>query len=157
VKGGASRRRNRRRIREANPKDEEIISKYPAGERLASSATDILGPARQGPDDWFAPPAWLMAIIQEVVVNTPVLTPRKPPIQFDTSPEALEANTALIASYDYDFEALLAECQDTTIGYNSEFRPASQLRKILGDHPNFEFFEEVAGEGMAYKFTSDIP
>jgi hypothetical protein len=124
VKGGASRRRNRRRILEANRKDEEIISKYPAGERLTSSATDIVGPARQGPDDWFTPPAWLMTNLKEVV-DTRVPTPCTPPIQFDTSPEALDKNTALIASYDYDFEALLADCQDTTIGDNSEFRPVS--------------------------------
>jgi hypothetical protein len=97
-----------------------------------------------------------MENIQEVV-NTPVLTPRKPPIKFDTSPKALESNTALIVSFDYDFEALLADNQETIIGYNSEFCPVSQLRRILGDHPNFEFFKRVAGEGMDYKLTSDIP
>jgi hypothetical protein len=97
-----------------------------------------------------------MENIQEVV-NTPVPTPRKPPIKFNNLPKALESNTALIASFDYDFEALLAENQEISIGYNSEFRPISQLRMILGDHPNFEFFETVAGEGMDYKSTSDIP
>jgi hypothetical protein len=48
VKGAASRRRNRQRITEANLKDEEIISKYPADERLTSSSTDVVRPARQG-------------------------------------------------------------------------------------------------------------
>jgi hypothetical protein len=90
------------------------------------------------------------------VANTPVPAPQRPPILFDISPASLAANTALITSFDFDFEALLADNQDTTIGYNSEFRPVSQLKEILGDHPNFEFFERVAKEGMDYKFTSDI-
>jgi hypothetical protein len=75
---------------------------------------------------------------------------------FDTSPEAQAHNTELLASYDLDFVAMIRDLQDTTVGYNSEFRPVGQLRLILGDHPHFPYLEEMAQHGMEYKFSSEI-
>jgi hypothetical protein len=82
--------------------------------------------------------------------------PRRPPIRFDTDPGSLRANPLLLRKYGNDFASFLADNQDTTIGYNSEFRPVDQLRSVLGDHPLFWYFDRLATEGMDYKFTTAI-
>jgi hypothetical protein len=45
---------------------------------------------------------------------------------------------------------------DMTIGYKSEFRPIGQIRHLLRDHRSFPLFEEMADNGMDYKFASEL-
>jgi hypothetical protein len=51
---------------------------------------------------------------------------------------------------------MIHDLQETTVGYNLEFRLIGQLRPILGDHPNFYYIEELAEKGMEYKFTQEL-
>jgi hypothetical protein len=52
---------------------------------------------------------------------------------------------------------LLSLHQDTTtLGFGSEFRPIDQMEKILGQHPNFEFFADMLVNRMDYPFTSKL-
>jgi hypothetical protein len=51
----------------------------------------------------------------------------------------------------------LAQHQDTTLNFGSEFRPIGDLEKILGLHPNFGFFSGVLAEGMDCRFTKELP
>ena len=96
-----------------------------------------------------------MEAIQEVV-ESPVPVPRPPPTRFDLSEESVSHNTKLLKSCDLSLETLLAQHQDSTLGFGSEFRPVEQLEKILGEHPNFVFFSEVLENGMSYHFTEEL-
>jgi hypothetical protein len=42
----------------------------------------------------------------------------------------------------------MAKHQDMTLNFGSDFRPIDDLKRILGNHPNFEFFSEVLEKGM---------
>jgi hypothetical protein len=86
-------------------------------------------------------------------VDSPV--PRRPPIQFDTYPGLLQTNTFLLWEYGNDFESFLADNQDTTIGYNSEFHLVDQLRSVLGDHPRFGTSTVLPSKG--WTTSSQLP
>ena len=47
-----------------------------------------------------------------------------------------------------DLETFLAEHQQTTLNFGSQFRLIGNLRKILGSHPNFGFFSNVLASGV---------
>jgi hypothetical protein len=47
--------------------------------------------------------------------------------------EALAHNSELLKAYDLDLGRLLAENQDSTLNFGSEFRPVEEMRKILGN------------------------
>jgi hypothetical protein len=108
-----------------------------------------------GPDDSFQAPDWLLAALTEVA-TTPAPTPSRPPAKFDTSPESLEHNSTMLASYDHDFEQFLGAHQATTLGFGSEFRPLPQLERVLGPHDNFPFFRRILQGGMGYSFKEEI-
>jgi hypothetical protein len=72
------------------------------------------------------------------------------------SPESLDFNSRLIDSYGNDFEALLADQAGTTMFYGAEFRPIDQLERVLGCHPNFDFFRDILKYGMPYHFTREL-
>jgi hypothetical protein len=109
----------------------------------------------QGPDDSFTAPDWLYQAVKSVAHAT-VKTPDAPPVRFDTSPESLAYNSALLQEFDFDFERFLAEQGSTTLGYGSEFRPLDQLDQILNQHPVYPFFRDILSVGMEYKFTSEL-
>jgi hypothetical protein len=131
TKTRVSERRNESRIAEAKDRDEEILGKSPSSvTHFPSSVEDILGPPIVGPDNAFTPPSWLLEAIKNLV-DKPVPIPRKPPIMFEATPEALLHNVNLFKEHDYDFESFVAANMDMTIGYNSEFRPIGQIRHLL--------------------------
>jgi hypothetical protein len=99
--------RNEVRSAEAKERDRGIVGKYSSnGPQFPSSTDKIFGPPIQGPDDAFHPPPWLLKTIKGLI-DTPVPTPRKPPIRFETSPEALAHNTKLLQDHDLNFEAFV--------------------------------------------------
>jgi hypothetical protein len=142
-------RRNRNRVEQADATDQKIVCKYlpPIEEFLPSKIP--------GPDDKFVPPAWLMRAVEEVLASDPP-APKSPPIQFSLSEKSVQHNTELLKACNFDMEELLAAHQDTTLNFGSEFRPLDQLTKILGQHPNFEFFSDVLSNGMDYRFTTEL-
>jgi hypothetical protein len=143
-------RRNLQRIKTRTRDDEKTLSKY-----LPNDVNAFLPGTLMGPDDSFQAPNWLLAALAEVA-STPAPTPSRPPAKFDTSPESLEHNSAMIASYDYDFERFLGAHQETTLGFGSEFRPLQQLERVLGPHANFPFFRRILEDGMGYSFKAEI-
>lgn len=147
--------RNTARLARANRDDEGTIGKCTELGYLPNDVSKILVSKLQDLDDWFRPPNWLLANLKEVA-GIPVRTPLRPPIHFDTTPEAIAHNTDLLFQHNLDFVAMMHGLQETTAGYNSEFRPIGQLRSILGDHPNFYYIEELADKGMEYKFTREL-
>jgi hypothetical protein len=151
-------RRNEGRLHSQDDQDSGTLGKSRIGVEhvcISDRVSDLFRNTLKVSDNWFVPPPWLLANLR-AVVNLPVQTPLKPPTTFDTSPEAIAHNTKLLADYSLDFVALMGDLQATTVGYNSEFRPVSQLRLILGDHPHFPYLEEMAKHGMEYKFSLEI-
>jgi hypothetical protein len=143
-------RRNRERVERADAVDQKLLSKY-----LPPTPAEFLPNKIPGPDDSFTPPAWLMGAIEEVMVAE-VQIPNAPPVRFDLSKEAIQHNTGLLADCNLDLHKLLSQHQDTTLGFGSEFRPVDQMKKILGQHPNFDFFSEVLTNGMTYRFKDEL-
>jgi hypothetical protein len=84
-------------------------------------------------------------------------TPLAPPIQFDLSEDSVGFNSERLRESDLDLEKFLAQHQDTTLNFGSEFRPIGDLEKILGLHPNFGFFSGVLAEGIDCRFTEEPP
>jgi hypothetical protein len=84
-------------------------------------------------------------------------TPSAPPVSFAMTLDAAQKNSALLEKYDLDFEKFLSAHDRTTLGYGSEFRPISQLKKILGEHPNFPELEKILSNGMDYRFKTELP
>jgi hypothetical protein len=142
--------RNTRRILEANDSDRDLLGKY-----LPDSASKIFTHIVSGADDMFEPPPWLMEAVAEVA-KMPVESPSNPDVHFDITEEALDHNTRLLSTFDFDFEKMLASQTGTTLDYGSEFRPVEQLEKVIGRHPNFEFFKTVIRDGMTYHFKTEI-
>jgi hypothetical protein len=96
-----------------------------------------------------------MLAIEEVMLSaTPI--PLAPPVHFELSEEAIRKNTELLRGCNLDMNQLLSQSQDTTLGFGSEFRPIEQMEKVLGRHPNFEFFSNVLANGMDYHFKSEL-
>jgi hypothetical protein len=88
----------------------------------------------------------------EEVAESEAPTPLAPPIRFDLSNNSVKFNSELMKESGLDLGKFLAQHQDTTLNFGSEFHPIGDLEKILGLHPNFEFFSGVLAEGMDYLF-----
>jgi hypothetical protein len=87
-----------------------------------------------------------------------VPTPRAPPVKIDLSEESVAHNSDLLRNSGLDMESLLMVAnQYSTLNFGSEFRPIDELEKILGKHPNFEFFSGVLRNGMDYRFAEELP
>jgi hypothetical protein len=58
--------------------------------------------------------------------------------------------------YQNDFQEFLADQAGRTMSYGAEFRPADQLKQVLGTHPSFSFFWSVLTNGMPYHFRQEL-
>jgi hypothetical protein len=139
-------------VDKANEIDRSLLNKH----HLPESIDEFLPNVVPGPDDSFVPPAWLMQAMEEAA-ELVAPTPLAPPIRFDLSEDSVSFNSELLKESDLDLGKFLAQHQDTTLNFGSEFRPIADLEKILGLHPNFGFFSGVLAEGMDYRFTEELP
>jgi hypothetical protein len=146
----AAEERNADRIKEANKKDEVLLSEY-----LPTEIKDMLPRPIEGPDDSFEPGERLLDILSKIA-RTKTIPPKPAPVMFATTPEAIAANDRLLEEHGYDLESLVASSQDTTLGYGSEFRPIDQLEQVLGGHPEFEALRRFLKDGMDYRFKEEI-
>jgi hypothetical protein len=135
--------RNLKRVDKADEIDRSLLSKH----HLPESIDEFLPSVVPGPDDSFVPPAWLMQATEEVAESV-APTPLTPPIRFDLSKDSVRFSSELLRESDLDLEKFLAQHQDTTLKFGSDFRPIGDLEKILGLHPNFGFFSGVLAGGM---------
>jgi hypothetical protein len=147
----AANRRNESRIDSARKTDDKIISKY-----LPSDPKSFITKTVTGPGDYFCPPPWLMEAISEVAAELEE-TPSEPPVSFAMNLDAAHQNSALLEEHGFDFDKFLSANDQTTLGYGSEFRPISQLKKILGEHPNFPKLDKILSNGMDYRFKTELP
>lgn len=85
-----------------------------------------------------------------------VPVPDKPSVIFEYSGQAAEENAKILCWHGYDLGRLIDSELTLTLGYGSEFRPLSQLEKVVGGHPNFQALSEFLTSGMPYHFSEEI-
>ena len=112
-------------------------------------------PPLMGPDDRFTPPAWFFREITNIS-STDTKTPSKPPVRFETSADALEANAKVLENVGYDLSRLIEENVGSTLDYGSEFRTVGELETLLGQHPNFDTLATTLKYGMSYVFNREL-
>jgi hypothetical protein len=143
-------KRNLARIRMADELDEQILGEY-----LPCEAAAFFPMRMVGPDDHFsAPSEWVERV--ELVASTPCSVPGKPAFRFDLEEDSLEANGRLLEASGFDFQSLLGTQKGTTAWHGSEFRPMTQVKSVLGDHPILEYLDEVFTSGMEYRYLWEI-
>ena len=147
----AATKRNEIRVHDSNKQDEKLICKY----AYLPTVPNIFQTTIHGPDDIKTPPDWLVKNLLHVVRKI-VPPPQRPPISFGTDQASLDANDSLLQSFDFDLQKLIETNRHTSLDYGSEFRQIEDLRSILGQHPNFAFFESVYRNGMNYTFTREL-
>ena len=96
-------------------------------------------------------PDWFMESIRSIL-NTPLKAPSKSPVKFKSTPEAIQFNTDLLASFDYDVSKLIAAYPNSELGYGSEFRPAEVLEPLFYKHHNWARMKDFLTNGFAPKF-----
>ena len=90
------------------------------------------------------------------MLQTPSTIPLPPPFQFESTPEAVEHNSKILAEFDFDLSKLTAHHKGSAIDYGSEFRDLSVLKLLFCNHPNYDYLESVLTEGMQYFFTREL-
>jgi len=144
--------RNELRIRLANERDLAIVGKY-----LPANIKCFFPPSLRlvGPDDLGRSSGEWLEELMEVVASDCII-PTKPDFKFDTDRASIEANGRLLEEAGWDMEKLMRSQQNTTAWHGSEFRPISQLKKVLRHHPSFEYITKILTEGMAYECTHEL-
>ena len=69
---------------------------------------------------------------------------------------AADANERLLEEVGYDLTKLIEKHAATTLGYGSEFRTVSELKPLIGTHPNFGALSLVLTSGMPYVFNREL-
>ena len=100
----------------------------------------------------------LFRFLEEVsrIASSDPPVPTKPPIVFENDDKAAKANGITLAACGFDFQKLINDNPNSTLGYGSEFRPVEQLEPLLGRHSNFTNLSQVLKFGMSYVLSSEL-
>ena len=77
-----------------------------------------------------------MSTIQSIV-NTPIPSPVKSPIQFEFTKEAMMHDSKILQSFDCNFEVIIQADPISDLSYGNEFRPPSVLEPLLCKHKDW--------------------
>jgi hypothetical protein len=145
-----ARERNVLRLKMANERDWDTLSKY-----LPSDAAAFFPFGLEGPEDFHVVSrTWLKRVLKVARTDCPV--PSCPPVRFETSDEALEHNSSYLRDCGWDFEEVFRRNRGTTIDHGSEFRPIAQLEEAIGDHPNFGKLKTMFTYGFEYFLKREL-
>jgi len=145
-----ARKRNLDRIARATDGDVKTLSKY-----LPSDIKKFFPFSVVGPEDTHSPPAeWLNAV--EEVAGERCQVPTAPSFVRGISEDELAANTQTLRSCRWSLDELYVKNQGTTMDHGSEFRPLSQLKPIVGDHPMFEYLSKMFSRGFDYDLVREL-
>ncbi|NER25730.1 MAG: hypothetical protein F6J96_34575 [Symploca sp. SIO1C2] len=150
TRANEARARNLLRIQQANEADEKILGKYlPSDVSLffpirISAPIDDLKPDRQ----------WLDEVAE--IASTEVAVPNPPSLSFELGEQAEKHNQQQLADSGGSVGILLRKNRGTTMDHGSEFRPLSQLRKVIGKHPAFKFLCEVFRHGLPFRVKREL-
>ena len=145
-----ARRRNALRLKRANEDDLSIMSKY-----LPSDIASFFPFEVEGPDDYYnVRQGWLDEVL--AIAKSECPTPEVPQVRFGTSPIDLDHNTSYLESCDWDFERVFERHRGTTVDHGAEFRPVSDLKRFLGQHPCFSNLSRMFTHGFEYHLTREL-
>jgi len=145
-----ARQRNVLRLKRANEKDWDTLSKY-----LPSDVSSFFPFGLEGPDDHHdVSEEWLSQLLEVSGMDCPV--PSRPPFRFETNDEALAHNSKYLEDCGWCLSELFRRNRGTTIDHGSEFRPISQLRRVVGSHPNFQDLEKMFTHGFEYVLKREL-
>jgi hypothetical protein len=145
-----ARQRNVLRLKMANEKDWDTLSKY-----LPSDASSFFPFGVEGPEDFHVVPGeWLKRVLRVAQTDCPVPSP--PPVRFETCDEALEHNSLYLQQCGWNFEEVFKRNRGTTIDHGSEFRPIAQLEEVIGGHPNFGDLKAMFTYGFDYFLKREL-
>ena len=145
-----ARARNLERLRDANEKDNQILSKY-----LPADIKSFFPCGIEGPVDFRKPSeSWVQEVL--TVARTPCPVPSKPHVRLGIDMDSLIHNTSYLATCDWDMGEVLERHKGTTGYHGSEFRPIQQLSRIVGRHPNFKFLRKMLEEGFDYILSREL-
>jgi hypothetical protein len=92
-------------------------------------------------------PVWFMSIIKEIL-QTPVITLKKPSLIFESSQEAANHNKETLRAHRNSLNKYLCSQQDTFISFVAEFGPPTLLGKLLCHHPKLAKIEQNTRAGI---------
>ena len=69
--------------------------------------------------------------------------------------EAAEINTAILESYDWNFEKAIDAQQNLIMQVGSKYRPLEDLEGIFKHHKDWEKLETLLTKGVVYGFDKD--
>lgn len=145
-----ARERNVRRLREATANDCQILSKY-----LPSNVSIFFPFGLVGPDDYYQPSqGWVNEVIK--VATSKCTIPGPPLVRLSLDQEDLDHNTRFLADCDWDLGEVYRRHAGTTADHGSEFRPVRQLQRIVGQHPGFDYLQEMFTSGFDYQLERGL-
>ena len=86
------------------------------------------------------------------ICNEQVPAPRPSPFRHQTTADAAEFNSKLIASFGFDLQRLFDAYPGTTISPGSEFRPLGSIAQLLRYHPFWNKIQDTLKNGASYDF-----
>ena len=72
------------------------------------------------------------------IINTTTSTLSKSPIMFDFSKVAMNHNSDILKSFNYDSHSLINAFPNSDLSCGKEFRPVDVLEPLLHRHPNWK-------------------
>ena len=106
-------------------------------------------------DEQFIPLDWFLTVIK-ALAETPTPTPKLAPFKLSTDTTSVSRNIQLLQNAGNDFAKIIADHQDTSLGYSSEFRLLEALMSIYKNHDTFPFFADLHQHEINYAFTRTL-
>ena len=124
-------------------------------DHLERNASDYFNKPAAGPDDAIAAPPWFLEALTRIAKEVPTV-PTKSAIVFENTLSAAASHGMLLESFGFDMGRLIAANSKSTLGYGSEFWTVSQLKPLVGSHPNFGKLSTVLKSGLSFIFEEEL-
>ena len=98
--------------------------------------------------------SWLIQNVRKITSKTYPAN-KAPLFKLENTLEAATINTAILKSYDWNFEKAIDAQQNSILQVGSEYRPLEDLEDIFSHHKDWKKFETLLTKGVEYSFDKD--
>jgi hypothetical protein len=85
-----------------------------------------------------------------LLMSTPI-TPMNPPLFiFKKCPLAASHNANILEKHNFNLDEIIKKQHPSQLSYGSEFRPSSDLKKLLEDHPLWYKLQNILNKGASF-------